>query len=175
MCDLEQFSRIKAQVYRSLLDQMSRRPEYAAATRVGGNDVPLLVSDLLCQMGEEGRRLAEAHLKKDPKGSSGALGVMALGCGRSTWGCGPDLQGRIGESGAIGMAARLECASRRTCSQAVVELHRTRLQKPSWILWWAFQRTRRRLHDQSLRFWWPAWAFVILLTLSTAPSLGPVR
>ena len=119
LCDPRQWSQIKAQVHRALLEEMRLRPKYAAATRVGGNDVPLLVSEALCKMGEEGRLLAEALLEKNLTGPPGALGVMALGCAgdRHEEGVGRILERLLGVPGAVGMAAQLECASRVDCVQ----------------------------------------------------------
>ena len=122
ICDAEEWRLFEQSVGRALLDLMDAPQEFAAASRVGGNDLSLQAADALCSMGHQGVILAEQQLREARTTRGAVLGIMALGCAGER-----DLDDSVLQewmrhpsSPGIRLAARLECASRPGCQLADV-------------------------------------------------------
>jgi hypothetical protein len=141
ICDAEAWGELRAQILSSFEKVVSTQPEFAAAARVGGNDVSLSAADALCRMGNEGQALAEKAIQSgDPAAQS--LGVLALGCAGGRAGVGRSLREAMELPGGAGLAATLECAVAPDCQippgpsesdspQAALQAYAFRLQEAS--------------------------------------------
>jgi len=116
LCDSEAWQDLKSQTLPRLLRVLSSRPDFAAAARVGGNDLALQVSDQLCRMGSRGRALALQLAREGEDERVRSLGILALGCAGNRTGVGSLIEARLGEGGAVGLAATLECALQEDCA-----------------------------------------------------------
>jgi hypothetical protein len=141
ICDAKAWGELRRQILSSLGRVVSTQPEFAAAGRVGSNDVSLSAADALCRMGSQGQVLAEKAIQSgDPAAQS--LGVLALGCAGGRLGVGPALQAAMKLPGGAGLAATLECAVAPDCQippgsnennspQAALQAYALRLQGAS--------------------------------------------
>ena len=118
ICDPREWALFEQSVGRALLELMDRPQDFAAASRVGGNDLSLQAADALCGMDEAGLKLAKRQVKEAKTERGAVLGVLAAGCaGDRTlepgllqeWVDHPTSRG-------IRLAAGLECAARLDCS-----------------------------------------------------------
>jgi hypothetical protein len=115
ICDPVSWAELRAQIMDSFVKVIATQPEFAAAGRVGGNDIALSASDRLCRLGQAGKRRAQALIQSaDPAVQT--LGVLALGCAGARTGVGADLQGALNLSGGAGLAAILECGVASDCT-----------------------------------------------------------
>ena len=117
LCDLEQWSSFREGVDQALLRVLREPQPFAAASRVGGNDLGLQAADALCGMGDRGAALARRLLVDEATPRSQALGVMALGCAGGRELDSSEIQSLMHQSvsPAIRLAARLECAAQPGC------------------------------------------------------------
>ena len=114
ICDAQAWGELRGQILSSFEKVLSTQPEFAAAARVGGNDVSLAAADALCRMGSQGQALAEKVIQiGDPAAQS--LGVLALGCAGGRAGVGLALREAMDLPGGAGLAATLECAVAPDC------------------------------------------------------------
>jgi hypothetical protein len=141
VCDSEAWPTLRSQILEEFGKVMLRKPKNAAAGRVGGNDVSLSAADHLCRMGSRGRDLALSLLDEKGKAATQVLGVLGLGCSGGRLGVGSMLQERASRSGAVGVAATLECALASDCvisssvsggsgARSAVEVYALQLQEP---------------------------------------------
>ena len=117
LCDAEEWSLFEQSVARALLELMDSPADFAAANRVGGNDLALQAADALCAMGEQGAGLARRQVREARTERGAVLGVLALGCAGAR-----ELDPQVlhewmkhPSSPGIRIAARLECAARPSC------------------------------------------------------------
>jgi hypothetical protein len=116
LCDPDAWLNFRTQTLKALGGVLSTKPNYAAAARVGGNDLALQAADHLCRMGEEGRAIALDLVKEAGDPETQALGILALGCAGNRMGVGPEIEALLGKPGAVGLAASLECALLDDCA-----------------------------------------------------------
>ena len=116
LCDDVQWTVLRGDIINQLQRVLQQRPDYAAAARVGGNDLSLQVADQLCRMGKTGREIALAQIRNAPDEMGRVLGMLALGCAGHRPDVGPEVQSLLDDSGALGVVSRLECVVREDCS-----------------------------------------------------------
>ena len=125
ICDPSEWETFQESVGSAMLTIMSEPPEFAAAARVGGNDLALQAVDALCGMGERGAQLARHQLSNASSERSAAFAVMALGCAGDREVDPEELRALVKQthSPAASVVARLECAVQESCDfeESVVE------------------------------------------------------
>lgn len=117
ICDSAGWSLLEQSVGKALMEIMNEPQAFAAASRVGGNDLSLQAADALCWMGEQGEALARKQVREAHSERGRALGVMGVGCAGQRELTDELLQEwmRHPSSPGIRLAARLECAVREDC------------------------------------------------------------
>jgi hypothetical protein len=115
VCESDAWSSLRTQILEEFGKVIATKPAYAAAGRVGGNDVSLTAADHLCRMGLRGRDLALNLVDEKNNNATQVLGLLGLGCSGGREGLGSVLQERVSRSGAVGIAATLECAVASDC------------------------------------------------------------
>lgn len=114
ICEVDSWRELRKEIMDSFVKVIATQPEFAAAGRVGGNDIALAAADRLCRLGQAGKRRAQELIQSaDPAVQT--LGVLALGCAGERTGVGADLQGALHLAGGAGLAAILECAVASDC------------------------------------------------------------
>ena len=117
VCQPREWALFEQSVGRALLELMDTPQEFAAASRVGGNDLSLQAADALCAMGEIGEALARRQVREAKTERGRVLGVLAVGCAGDRvlepellqeWMNHPSSRG-------IQLAAGLECAAQCDC------------------------------------------------------------
>ena len=117
VCQPREWALFEQSVGRALLELMDTPQKFAAASRVGGNDLSLQAADALCAMGEMGEELARRQVREAKTERGRVLGVMAVGCAGDRvlepgilqeWMAHPTSRG-------IQLAAGLECAVQNNC------------------------------------------------------------
>jgi|GEM_PF-4570796 len=116
ICDDVQWSALRADIIKQLHGVLQKRPGYAAAARVGGNDLSLQVADQLCRMGKTGLEMALTQIRDAPDEMGRVLGVLALGCAGYRPSVGVELQRFLDDPGALGVVSAMECVVRKDCS-----------------------------------------------------------
>lgn len=141
VCESDAWPALRAQILEEFGKVIATKPAYAAAARVGGNDVSLTAADHLCRMGLRGRDLALNLLDEKSNEATQVMGLLGLGCAGGREGVGPVLQEHVSRSGAVGIAATLECAVALDCvfssgdpnesgSRSAVDVYALQLQEP---------------------------------------------
>ena len=118
VCDDEQWTALRVNIIEQLHGVLQKRPDYAAAARVGGNDLSLQVADQLCHMGNTGLQMALAQIQSAQDEMGRVLGVLALGCAGHRPDVGGELQRLLDDPGAVGVVSAMECVVRKDCSRS---------------------------------------------------------